>query len=168
MRENQYSGKQWISSMRVSTRGHKGIRREFRPSSEIHPESDRIAVLIDSVNVRMPHARQQPSFPNHRRGRVGTSKNLQRNFSLETRIPCDVYAAETSVADRPANFQAALGESCERQSIRVGGGGRHPGAIRRGVSSALFGLLAGRRALQGSRIHQGSGRCSNSSSNAER
>ena len=95
---------------------------ERQTFDEIHPEADRVVVLIDSAHghdVGMPHSGQQSSFPDHGRGLVCASQDLQRDFSLETGIPRDVDGAETSVADGPADLQRSPRESCERRSIRV-------------------------------------------------
>ena len=77
-------------------------------ADELHPDADRAVArfgAVDRDDVRMAHARQEPAFVDdargiaQRRGRIVNggrgAKQLERDLSIEVRIPCAIHLAKT-------------------------------------------------------------------------
>ena len=77
---------------------------------EFHPQSDGAVELVYPVHihdVRMPDAREQTTFPDDGRRSLRSVENLQRDFSLEPRIPRQVDRSKASFTDRATQLQRA-------------------------------------------------------------
>ena len=75
---------------------------------ELHPESYGVVELVYPVHdhdVRMPDARKQPTFSDDARGPMRPPENLQRDFSLETRIPGQMHRSKAPLPDRATQLE---------------------------------------------------------------
>ena len=126
------------------------IQRAARPDDarqrealdELHPQANDAVVPIDAVDgdhVRVPDARQQPSFLDDLSGTRGSAQQFQGDVSLQRVVPGEIHGAEVALADRAAKhqrpplgqgvvprFSGHVGRRRRRVAMHPGQGGNHP------------------------------------------
>ena len=111
------------------------IQRAARPDDarqreavdELHPQADDAVVPIDAVDgdhVRVPDARQQPSFLDDFSRPRGSAQQFQGDVSLQRVVPGEIHGAEVALADRAAKQQRPpLGQGVVPRFVAMLAGG---------------------------------------------
>jgi hypothetical protein len=99
------------------------------PVDELHPETDCVVVLIDSVNrhdVRVANAREQAAFSDDLGGAASLAKQLQCHAAFQRGVPREIHGPEVTAADLSANLERTPSRWLVSGDFAGVFGGRHP------------------------------------------